>query len=38
MLMLLDVFAALLAMSAAVVWLSARGELSPDRDHRPSKV
>jgi hypothetical protein len=29
MLMLLDIFAALLAVSAAVVWLSARGELSP---------
>jgi hypothetical protein len=30
MLMLLDIFAGLLAMSAAVVWLSARDELSPD--------
>lgn len=38
MLMLLDIFAALLAVSAAVVWLSARDELSSDRDHRHSKV
>jgi cytochrome c oxidase assembly factor CtaG len=35
LLMLLDVFAALLAVSAAVVWLSTRGEL-PDEDHRPA--
>jgi hypothetical protein len=34
MLMLLDIFAGLLAMSAAVVWLSARDELSPDGVHR----
>ena len=33
MLMLLDIFAALLAVSAAVVWLSTRGELLPDGDH-----
>jgi hypothetical protein len=32
MLVLLDIFGALLAVSAAVVWLSARGELSPDGD------
>jgi hypothetical protein len=32
--MLLDVFAALLALSTAVVWLSARDELSLDGDHR----
>jgi hypothetical protein len=38
MLMLLDIFAALLAVSAAVVWLSARDVLSPDGDHRQSKV
>jgi hypothetical protein len=30
--MFLDIFAALLAVSAAVAWLSTRGELLPDRD------
>src|ERR1700746_2127932 len=38
MLMLLEIFAALLAVSAAVVWLSARSELSPDGDHRHSSL
>jgi hypothetical protein len=36
--MLLDVFAALLAVSAAVVWLSARSERLPDGDHRPAAL
>ena len=32
--MLLDIFAALLALGAAAVWiLTARGELPPDWDH-----
>ena len=38
MLMLLDIFAALLAVSAAVVWLSARGKPLPDRDHRQAAL
>lgn len=38
MLMLLDIFAALLALSATVVWLSTRDELSSNGDHRHGKV
>jgi hypothetical protein len=30
--MFLDIFAAFFAVSAAVVWLSTRGEFLPDRD------
>jgi hypothetical protein len=36
--MLIDIFAALLALSAMVVWLSTRDELSPNGDHRHGKV
>ena len=38
MLMFLDIFAALLAVTAAAVWLSTRGELLPNRGNRHSKV
>jgi hypothetical protein len=38
MLMLLDIFAALFAVSAAVVWLSARDKPLPDGDHRQAAL
>jgi hypothetical protein len=38
MLMLIDIFAALLALSATVVWLSTREPLSSNGDHRHGKV